>query len=212
MSRVLRDGIIGISDGLTIPFILAAGLCGAGAEHNTIVVVCLAGILIGALSMGLGGFFAFKAEVEHLDELKSPEPRIEEDRTALTNLGLDEKTQLLMEAERMKDQEKWQSFQSQFEIAELQADSKNSFQRAFLIFTTYLLGGLIPIAPFLFLNEHIVALTYSGILTGTALLCFGFYKSRSAGKDAILGAFRQGLMAFAGAAAAYLIAGLFVDS
>lgn len=212
MSRVLRDGIIGVSDGLTIPFVLAAGLCGAGVEQSTIIIVGAAGILGGALSMGLGGFFAFKSEVEHLSELEHPVPLIEEERNALLNLGLDPETQALMEEERLKEQEKWKSFQLQFDIADLEADSRKSFQRVFLIFATYLLGGMIPIAPFVFLGNQKDALTYSCIFTGLALLSFGFYKARIAGKDAILGAFRQGLMAFAGAAAAFYIAGLFVEN
>jgi VIT1/CCC1 family predicted Fe2+/Mn2+ transporter len=212
MSRVLRDGIIGISDGLTIPFVLVAGLCGAGVEQNTILIVGLIAIVVGAISMGIAGYSAFRNETEHLSELKNPVILNDAEKKALINLGLDAETQSLMEAEKLKDQEKWRSFEKQFEISELPSNAHNSVQRAFWIATSYLFGGIIPIIPFFFLNDQKNALIFSSILTAIALLCFGFYKARIAGKVAIVGTLRQGLMAFAGAAAAYFIAQLFVRS
>lgn len=212
MSRILRDGIIGISDGLTIPFVLASGMVGAGASKDTIILVGLAGIAIGALSMGLGGFFAFRSETEHLSELKNPAPVIESEQALMNRLGLDEEAQALMAAEKIKEQKTWTEFQTHFEISELPSNPKQSVQRAVLIAGAYVLGGIIPIAPFFFLSDLQLALIVSSILTGIALLCFGFYKARKSGRPLLSGGIFQLLMAAAGGVAAYYLGLLIINN
>ena len=64
-SEVVRDAVIGMSDGLTVPFALAAGLSGAVDSLGIIVTASLAEIAAGSIAVGLGGYLAAKSEAEH---------------------------------------------------------------------------------------------------------------------------------------------------
>ena len=64
-SLVVRDTVIGMSDGLTVPFALAAGLTGAVDSTALVVTAGLAEIVAGSIAMGLGGYLAGKSDVEH---------------------------------------------------------------------------------------------------------------------------------------------------
>src|SRR5208283_950602 len=64
-TEAVRDIVIGMSDGLTVPFALAAGLSGAVEATGIIITAGLAEVAAGAIAMGLGGYLAAKTDAEH---------------------------------------------------------------------------------------------------------------------------------------------------
>jgi len=90
-SAVVRDIVIGTSDGLTVPFALAAGLSGAVVSTGIIVTAGLAEIVAGSIAMGLGGYLAAKSEAEHYASEHAREHREVAEKpevVALRGLGL----------------------------------------------------------------------------------------------------------------------------
>src|SRR5215213_9331801 len=176
-SDFLRDVVIGMSDGLTVPFALAAGLSGAVDSTSLIVIAGLAEIAAGSIAMGLGGYLAGKTEIDHYNsELKReydevervPHREKEEVKEFFANLGLSEVVQEQAVEEMTKDKEKWVDFMMKYELGLDKPDPRRARKSAFNIGFSYVVGGLVPLLPYFFAHTAITGLKISAVIT---LLC-----------------------------------------
>lgn len=216
----LTDIVIGMSDGLTVPFALAAGLSGAVDSTTIILTAGLAEIAAGSIAMGLGGYMAGRTEIEHYDsELKreqyeveaKPEAEKQEVRDVFAGLGLSRDTQDKIAEEMAQDKEKWVDFMMKFELGLEKPDPRRARNSAFNIGGSYIVGGLVPLSPYFFAATPIEGLRWSCVLTVICLFIFGYLKSKATGQPALAGALRVTLIGSAAAAAAFFIARLFTE-
>jgi VIT1/CCC1 family predicted Fe2+/Mn2+ transporter len=216
-SEVVRDIVIGMSDGLTVPFALAAGLSGAVAVTRVIVVAGLAEIAAGAIAMGLGGFLAARNDAEHYySERKREEDEIRDKPAAerrevadiLHSYGLThEQSAPIVKAfeERPKQ---WVDWMMRFELGLEEPDPKRAYQSAATIGGSYIAGGLVPLVPYMIFEAPGMALIWSAVSTLSALAVFGYIKGRFTGSTPAKSAFRTAVIGGVAAGAAYGIAKL----
>jgi VIT1/CCC1 family predicted Fe2+/Mn2+ transporter len=221
--ETVRDVVIGMSDGLTVPFALAAGLTGiANASPGIIVTAGLAEIAAGSIAMGLGGYLAAKSDAEHYAKEREREKREvkeipDEEKREVAQVfhsyGLsDEESEPIVEA-LAKHPQKWVDFMMRFELGLEKPDPKRALVSAFTIAVSYVAGGLIPLAPYIFADfvkqmSVATALLLSIALTLIALLVFGFIKGRYTGTRPLRSALQTALIGSVAAGAAFLIARL----
>jgi predicted membrane protein (TIGR00267 family) len=217
-SETLRDIVIGMSDGLTVPFALAAGLSGAVASSSIIVIAGIAEICAGSIAMGLGGYLAGQTEQDHYkSELKReydevervPEVEKQEVREFFEQIGLSKEVQDKATEEIAKDKKQWVDFMMKYELGLAEPDPKRAAKSAFNIGLSYIVGGLIPLSPYFFIKDSTDALKVSVIATLICLFVFGYFKSKFTGVNAIYGAIKVTLIGAIAAAAAFGIAKLF---
>lgn len=217
-SDALRDIVIGMSDGLTVPFALAAGLSGAVVSTEIIVIAGIAEIAAGSIAMGLGGYLAGKTEQDHYNsELKReydevervPETEKEEVREFFENIGLSQELQSQVVEEISKDKKKWVDFMMKHELGLEKPDPKRATKSALNIGLSYVVGGLVPLSPYFFIDEPIAALKISAAVTLICLFVFGYFKSRFTGVNPFEGAVRVALIGALAASAAFGVAKLF---
>jgi VIT1/CCC1 family predicted Fe2+/Mn2+ transporter len=217
-SDFIKDVVIGMADGLTVPFALAAGLSGAVANTNIITTAGIAEIVAGAIAMGLGGYLAGQTEVEHYEaELKReyeevervPETEKEEVKEIFATYGLDENAQNVVVEALSKDKDKWVDFMMKFELGLEKPDINRARDSGLTIGLSYIVGGIIPLSPYFFLEDAHVALNYSVIVTLITLFVFGYFKSKVTDQDPIKGAFKVMLIGALAAGAAFYVAKLF---
>ncbi len=216
-SALLTDIVIGMSDGLTVPFALAAGLSGAVSSTGLIIIAGIAEIAAGSIAMGLGGYLAGKTEMDHYNsELKReyeevetvPQKEKEEVKIFFQNLGLSEAVQQQAVDEMTKDKETWVNFMMKYELGLDKPDEKRARKSAFNIGAAYVVGGIIPLSPYFFVQQGVTGLKISAVITLCCLFIFGFFKSRITGVQPWWGAIRVMLIGAAAAACAYGIARL----
>ncbi len=214
-SEKVRDFVIGMSDGLTVPFALAAGLSGAVDNTGIIITAGLAEIAAGSIAMGLGGYLAGRTEIEHYDaeeqrayeEIASlHEVEIRETKEIFAEYGISDQLQETIAREMAKDPKKWVDFMMRFELGLERPDKNRALQSAFIIAVSYVVGGLIPLSAYFFTNTAHDGLIYSSIITLLCLVVFGLIKSKLTGQPLLKGALRVTLIGAAAAAAAFLIA------
>jgi len=219
-SDVLKDIVIGMSDGLTVPFALAAGMVGAvkGANVDQTAIIILAGIAeiaAGSIAMGLGGYLAGKTESDHYEsELKREYHEVEtlrnvekaETMEVLAGWGLSPETQEKAVAEIMQDKDRWVSFMMRFELGLTKPDPTRARKSAFNIGMSYIVGGLIPLSPYFFLTDALDGLKLSVAITLLCLFIFGYLKSRLTGVNALTGGLKVMFIGAAAAATAFFIA------
>lgn len=217
-SDFIKDIVIGMSDGLTVPFALAAGLSGAVANTDIITTAGIAEIVAGSIAMGLGGYLAGQTEVEHYEsELKReyeevelvPEKEKEEVKEVFRDYGLDEKSQDLIVEALSKDKDKWVHFMMKFELGLERPDINRARNSALTIGIAYIVGGIIPLSPYFFVSNSLTALNYSVIVTLITLFVFGFFKSQVTGQNPWKGAIKVTLIGAVAAGAAFFVAKLF---
>ena len=217
-SDFLRDVVIGMSDGLTVPFALAAGLTGAVASSSIVVIAGIAEIVAGSIAMGLGGFLAGKTEHDHYnselrreyDEVERvPEMEKKEVRDFFENLGLSEEIQLKATEEIAKDKKQWVDFMMKFELGLDKPDPQRARKSAFNIGVSYAVGGIIPLSPYFFIDNSREALKYSIVATLICLFVFGYFKSKITGVPILSGALKVMLIGALAAGAAFAVALLF---
>jgi VIT1/CCC1 family predicted Fe2+/Mn2+ transporter len=216
----VRDIVIGMSDGLTVPFALAAGLTGAIHSADIIVTAGLAEIAAGSIAMGLGGYLAAKSDAEHYakererekrEVVEIPEEEMREVAQVFHSYGLSHEDSAPIVEALSKNPKKWVDFMMRFELGLERPDPKRAFFSAFTIAASYVAGGLIPLAPYIvsvYIKEFTVptALLYSVALTLAALLVFGFVKGRFTGTRPLRSALQTALIGSVAAGAAFLIA------
>ena len=216
-SDLLTDIVIGMSDGLTVPFALAAGLSGAVSNTSLIVIAGIAEIAAGSIAMGLGGYLAGKTEIDHYNsELKReyeevetvPHKEKEEVREFFENLGLSKEVQEQAVEEMTKDKEKWVDFMMKYELGLDKPDEKRARKSAFNIGASYIVGGIIPLSPYFFVQQGVNGLKISAVITLFCLFIFGFFKSKITGVNPWLGAVRVMFIGAVAAACAFGIAKL----
>ncbi|MDQ2720792.1 MAG: VIT1/CCC1 transporter family protein [Bacteroidota bacterium] len=217
-SDLLRDVVIGMSDGLTVPFALAAGLTGAVANSSIIVIAGIAEIVAGSIAMGLGGYLAGKTEQDHYSsELKReyaeiekvPEIEKKEVQDFFENIGLSEELQIKATEEISKDKKQWVDFMMKFELGLDMPDPKRATKSALNIGISYAIGGIIPLSPYFFIADSREALKFSAIATLICLFIFGYFKSKITGVPVLSGALKVMLIGALAAAAAFGVALLF---
>lgn len=216
-SAMLQDVVIGLSDGLTVPFALAAGLSGAVASSGLVITAGLAEIVAGSIAMGLGGYLAGRTEVEHYEAEQARErcevrevPHIEraEVDELLAEMGLSETTRRAAVAELTADPEQWVRFMMKYELGLEEPDPRQAPKSALTISSAYAVGGLIPLSAYFFTATPAHGLAWSAGITLVCLLVFGFFKSRMTGQPAVAGAFKMATVGALAAAAAFGIARL----
>jgi predicted membrane protein (TIGR00267 family) len=214
---MIRDVVIGMSDGLTVPFALAAGLSGAVDSTQLIIIAGIAEIAAGSIAMGLGGYLAGKTEIDHYNaELKReydevervPQREREEVKEFFSHLGLSEDVQEQAVEEMTKDKEKWVDFMMKYELGLDKPDKTRARKSAFNIGISYVVGGVIPLLPYFFSPDSITGLKYSAVITLVCLFVFGYFKSRITGVNPLAGAIRVMLIGAVAAACAFGIAKL----
>lgn len=217
-SALVTDIVIGMSDGLTVPFALAAGLSGAVSSTAIVITAGLAEIVAGSIAMGLGGYLAGRTEVDHYkSELEReryevdaiPEMEKQEVRDVFAGMGLSKDTQNLIADEMTKDKEKWVDFMMKYELGLDKPDPRRATKSALNIGLSYVVGGLVPLSPYFFVAHPIDGLTYSAIITVICLFIFGFFKAKVTGQNPWIGALKVTVIGSIAAAAAFFIARLF---
>ncbi len=217
-SDLLRDVVIGMSDGLTVPFALAAGLSGAVDSSSIIVIAGIAEICAGSIAMGLGGYLSGKTEQDHYtNEVKREhyevdnmrEQEINETKDFFANIGLSKEVQEKATEEIAKDKERWVDFMMKYELGLEKPDPRRATKSALNIGLSYVAGGIIPLSPYFFIISSAEALKYSVVFTLVCLFIFGFFKSKMTGVNPLWGAVRVTLIGAVAAAAAFGVAKLF---
>ena len=216
-TATVRDIVIGMADGLTVPFALAAGLSGAVASSGLVVTAGLAEIAAGSIAMGLGGYLAAKTDLEHyaserLRELREtqhiPEREAEEVSEIFRGYGLrDEQIAPLIETLQANPTQ-WVDFMMRFELGLEEPDPTRARISAWTIALSYVVGGLIPLVPYMVFADIQTALWWSVASTPVALFVFGYVKSGYTGVPPWRGGFQTVLVGGLAAAAAFGIARL----
>ncbi|AFK04675.1 protein of unknown function DUF125 transmembrane [Emticicia oligotrophica DSM 17448] len=214
-SEFITDIVIGMSDGLTVPFALAAGLSGAVHTNDIVVTAGIAEIVAGSIAMGLGGYLAGRTEIEHYEsELKReyeevervPEREKQEVRDVFAEYGLSKHLQDEIADELAKDKKKWVDFMMKFELGLEQPNQHRATKSAATIGISYIIGGLIPLSPYFFTTNPIDGLKYSCIATLICLFVFGYFKSKVTGQPPFIGALKVTTIGAIAAAAAFFVA------
>jgi vacuolar iron transporter family protein len=218
-SEKVRDFVIGMSDGLTVPFALAAGLSGAVDSTAIVITAGLAEIAAGSIAMGLGGYLAGQTEIEHYDseerreydEVENKhEIEIKETKEIFAEYGVSDELQERIAREMAKNPRKWVDFMMRFELGLERPDKNRAHQSALIIGMSYVIGGMIPLSAYFFTEETETGLIYSSIITLICLVIFGLIKSKLTGQPLFKGALRVTMVGAAAAAAAFGIAKLIV--
>jgi VIT1/CCC1 family predicted Fe2+/Mn2+ transporter len=214
-SEIVRDVVIGMSDGLTVPFALAAGLTGAVASTGIIVAAGLAEIAAGSIAMGLGGYLAAKNDAEHyaserLREQLEVSERPAQERTEVMEVfrsyGLTEEESAPVVEALCSRPEAWIDFMMRFELGLEKPDPKRALMSALTIAGAYIAGGFIPLGPYMIFSAAQIALLFSVAVTIAALAAFGYIKGRFTGTAPLRGALQTMLIGGLAAAAAFVIA------
>ena len=212
---MISDIVIGISDGLTVPFALTAGLTGVISSNSIIITAGISEIAAGAIAMGLGGYLAGRTEIDHYyAEVKReyyeiehlPEKEKEEVREVFREFGLSETAQNLVTEELCKNKDNWMNFMMKFELGLPKPDERRAYKSAFNIGSSYVVGGLIPLLPYFLTPETHKAFAFSCVVTAICLLIFGYYKSKLTGQPLLKGALKTAVIGMIAAAAAFGIA------
>jgi vacuolar iron transporter family protein len=214
-SEIVRDIVIGMSDGLTVPFALAAGLTGAIAQTQLIVTAGLAEIAAGSIAMGLGGYLAARSDAEHYvhelareeEEIQSlPEFEAQEVRDVFQTYGLTaEESNTVVESIRKRPKD-WVAFMMKFELGLEAPDPHRAWKSALTIALSYVVGGLIPLSAYMLIPNVNRALMLSVCTTLAALATFGAIKGRFTGVPMLRSGLQTTVIGGLAAAAAFAIA------
>ena len=212
---VVRDIVIGMSDGLTVPFALAAGLSGAVALTRIVVTAGLAEVAAGSIAMGLGGYLAARSDAEHYanerareeDEIVTmPEDEEAEVAEVFREYGLGEE-QIRSIVTALKDKPvAWVDFMMRFELGLEKPEPARARNSALTIALSYIVGGMVPLLPYMLMASVQRALWVSAVVTLIALFVFGYVKGRFTGKTPIRSAVQTTVVGGLAAGAAFLIA------
>jgi VIT1/CCC1 family predicted Fe2+/Mn2+ transporter len=216
-SRAVRDVVIGMSDGLTVPFALAAGLSGAIDSTRIVVTAGLAEVAAGSIAMGLGGYLAARSDMEHYQSelarenrevVEMPEAEVAEVEQVFGEYGLSpEQIAPVVQAFRTRPRA-WVEFMMRYELGLERPDPKAALTGALTIAGAYVVGGLIPLSPYFFSPTARAALVVSIAVTLLALAIFGYVKGRFTGARPVRSALQTTVIGGLAAAAAFALAKL----
>jgi VIT1/CCC1 family predicted Fe2+/Mn2+ transporter len=220
-SESVRDVVIGMADGLTVPFALAAGISGAVASHpgasSLVVTAGLAEIAAGSIAMGLGGYLAARTDAEHYASERERELRetveladreVEEVREVFRGYGMSNEEMAPVVHAICSDQKRWVDFMMRFELGLEEPHPRRALLSALTIAASYIFGGLIPLAPYMAQRNVLAGLWFSVAITLLALAIFGYVKGRFTGISPFRGALQTVFTGGLAAAAAFIIARL----
>jgi vacuolar iron transporter family protein len=214
-SETIRDIVIGMSDGLTVPFALAAGLTSAAASTHVVVTAGLAEIAAGSIAMGLGGYLAARTDTEHYDnEVKRelwevdhlPEKEEDEVRDVFRGYGMSEDEMTPVVNAIKADKQRWVDFMMRFELGLERPEPKRARVSAWTIALSYVVGGLVPLLSYMVIDDMQTALKFSVVVTLVALFVFGFIKGKFTGMNPFKGALQTSVIGGLAAGAAFAIA------
>ncbi len=217
-SAMLQDIVIGLSDGLTVPFALAAGLSGAVSSSGLVITAGLAEIVAGSIAMGLGGYLAGRTEVEHYaaeqarehrEVMEVPDMERLEVQELLAEMGLSPTTQALAVKEMTTDSQQWVKFMMKYELGLEEPDPRQAPKSALTIAGAYAVGGLIPLSAYFLTSTPHDGLLWSALITLVCLLVFGYFRSRLTGQPPVWGALKMAGTGALAAGAAFYVARLF---
>lgn len=217
-SDFITDVVIGMSDGLTVPFALAAGVSSAVSSNKIVTTAGIAEIIAGSIAMGLGGYLAGKTEWDHYKSEMTkeyyevdnmPEVEKEEIKEIFASYGFSDASQYILAEELAKDKDKWVKFMMKFELGLEQPDPKRASKSAVTIGTSYIAGGLIPLSPYFFTPTPTEGLKISVVATLFCLFLFGAFKSKVTGQPIFSGAIKVMIIGALAATAAFAVAKLF---
>lgn len=214
----VRDIVIGMSDGLTVPFALAAGISGlAGSGTKLVVLAGLAEIAAGSIAMGLGGYLAARTDFEHYFTERQREnweidhlPEVERDEVTQVFRGYgmqDAQIKPIVDALN-NDRQQWLDFMMRFELGLEAPDPKRARISALTIGLSYIVGGFIPLSPYMLVHNLFSALLVSIVVTLIALFLFGYIKGRFTGTKPFTSGFQTVLVGGLAAGVAFLLARL----
>jgi VIT1/CCC1 family predicted Fe2+/Mn2+ transporter len=217
-NETVRDIVIGMSDGLTVPFALAAGISGvAGAQTKIVVLAGLAEIAAGSIAMGLGGYLAARTDYEHYMTEKGrenwevdhlPDREKEEVADVFRGYGMSERSiKPIIEAMSI-NREQWIDFMMRFELGLEAPDPRRARISALTIGLSYIVGGFIPLTPYILIPNLSTALMVSVVVTLIALFLFGYIKGRFTGTKPLRSGFQTVLVGGLAAGVAFLLARL----
>lgn len=216
--ETVRDVVIGMADGLTVPFALAAGISGAIASTHIVVTAGLAEVAAGSIAMGLGGFLAARGDAEHYQSelrreeseiLEKPEHEAREIIDIFKAYGVTESESAPVLAALKREPKAWRDFMMRFELGLEEPDPKRALRSAFTIAGSYIVGGMIPLLPYMLAANAHNALVISIVATLLALTVFGFVKGHFTGVSKVKSAWQTALVGSLAAGVAFGIAKLF---
>ncbi len=214
-SEAVRDVVIGMSDGLTVPFALAAGLSGAVAAAHVVVTAGFAEIAAGSIAMGLGGYLAARSDADHYASEQAREQReivervedeIAEVEKVFEDYGLTHEQIAPIVAALQKQPKAWVDFMMKFELGLEKPDPARALYSAMTIAGAYIVGGLIPLGPYMLLSNVQTGLAVSTAVTLAALMLFGYIKGHFTGARPIRSALQTVITGGLAAAAAFGLA------
>lgn len=213
--EIVRDIVIGMSDGLTVPFALAAGLSGAVGSTHVVVTAGLAEIAAGSIAMGLGGYLAARSDAEHYAAEQTREEREvqqvpEEEKREVENVfrefGLSSSESMIIADALSKRPKAWVDFMMRFELGLEKPEPGRALSSALTIAVSYVAGGLIPLSPYFAIATPQQALLLSVALTLVALGVFGYLKGRASGAQPVRSGLQTTFIGGLAAAAAFALA------
>ncbi len=216
-NQVVSDLVLGLADGLTVPFALAAGVTGAVAGSGLVLTAGLAEIAAGAISMGLGGYLAARSEAQHYDkeyarELRETHEIPAEERAEVAQIlyryGVEEPVLARVVNAIASDRHQWVEFMMRNELGLERPNKKAAPRSAALVGGGYVLGGIFPLAPYAFIPYSHEALWWSIAFTSVALVGFGAVRARVLQTPLLRGALQSWLIGAVAAGAAYALARL----
>lgn len=210
----VRDVILGVSDGLTVPFALAAGLSGAVTSNFIVFIAGVAEMLAGGIAMGLGGYLSEKShaeiyrkelerenrEVDEVPELERREVRDIWKARGYAGAELDQLVDAII-----KDRRRWVEFMMREELGLLEPRASGAYKTSLTIGMSYIVGALVPLFPFLIPLTIHQALLLSSVTTLSALFLVGVFKSRFTGAAWWRSGLETTLIGAAAAGAAYVL-------
>jgi len=215
-SDTVRDVVIGMSDGLTVPFALAAGLTGTAIATSKLVVVAgLAEIAAGSIAMGLGGYLAARTDRDHYESERAreiretvelPEKEADEVADIFRGYGMAEQDIAPVVAAIRADQKRWVDFMMRFELGFEEPDPRRARNSAATIALSYILGGLVPLSSYVLMSDLKTALTFSVAITLVALFLFGYVKGKLTGIHPLRGGMQTVVIGGLASAAAFGLA------
>ncbi len=215
ISEFITDAIIGLSDGLTVPFALAAGLSGALLDNNLILTAGIAEVVAGSIAMGLGGYLSGKTEQEfytneyqklHDENTIENESKTKQAMQWFDTLGIDEAGKKILAKQVDFKSERWVEFFIKMNVGIEKPHPNRARNAALTIGFAYFAGGLLPLSAYMMTSKPNVGLLYSLCITTLCLLMFGYVKSKITGQNPILGAIYMAVIGLLAAAAAYAVA------
>ncbi len=216
-SETVRDVVIGMSDGLTVPFALAAGLTGAVARSNVVVIAGLAEIAAGSIAMGLGGYLAARTDRDHYESERRredweavhlPEKEREEVADVFRGYGMAEEAIAPVVDAISADKKRWVDFMMRFELGFEEPDPGRARNSAVTIALSYIVGGLVPLAPYMVASNVYTGLSFSVAFTLCALFIFGYVKGKLTGVGPLRGALQTTVIGGLASAVAFGLARL----